>query len=78
MLVSADVIGAPLHTPERPGGSARHGEGRTLPAADRMWRAPAAAAVRMQRHKFSVRRSPEQAGAHTSEVLLELGYKDET
>ncbi len=80
ILVSADVIGAPVNTPlsvlEDPHVMA---EGRTLPlqiakVAGRLPSLP----YECSGYKFSVRRSaPEQAGEHTSEVLRELGYTDD-
>jgi len=78
MLVNADVIGAPLHTPlsvlEDPHVMA---EGRTLAlqigkVAGRLPPMPFETDV----YRFGVRRSaPANAGEHTREVLLELGYE---
>ena len=80
MLVNADVIGAPLHTPlsvlEDPHVMA---EGRTLPlqianVAGRLPPLP----FETDTYRFGVRRSaPTHAGEHTREVLLELGYEVE-
>ena len=77
MLVRADVTVAPVHTPlsvlEDEHVSA---EGRTLAVqignvAGRLPPLP----FETNAYSFSVRRSaPAQAGEHTSEVLLELGY----
>lgn len=77
MLVRADVTVAPVHTPlsvlEDEHVAA---EGRTLPVkigevAGRLPPLPFESSA----YRFSVRRSaPAQAGEHTSEVLLELGY----
>jgi crotonobetainyl-CoA:carnitine CoA-transferase CaiB-like acyl-CoA transferase len=80
MLVNAGVIGAPLNTPlsvlEDPHVKA---EGRTLPLqinkkAGRLPPLP----FETDTYRFGVRRSaPLEAGEHTREVLLELGYAAE-
>jgi crotonobetainyl-CoA:carnitine CoA-transferase CaiB-like acyl-CoA transferase len=80
MLVNADVIGAPLHTPlsvlEDPHVMAA---GRTLSlkignVAGRLPPLP----FETDTYRFGVRRSaPGQAGMHTREVLLELGCPTE-
>lgn len=76
-LVGADVTVAPVNTPlsvlEDEHVCA---EGRTLPVkiGDVAGRLPALP-YESDAYRFSVRRSaPAQAGEHTSEVLLELGY----
>jgi len=78
MLVNAGVIGAPLHTPlsvlEDPHVMA---DGRTLSVqigkvAGRLPPMP----LETSDYSFGVRRSaPANAGEHTREVLLELGYR---
>ncbi len=80
LLVEADVCVAPLHTPLSVLDD-RHvqAEGRTLALQiDKVSGRLPSLPYESDAYKFEVRRSaPALAGAHTSEVLHELGYSDE-